>query len=256
MKRGLAVQVGVCLLMAVMQSAFAAEGDVENAGARAWRSVSGEEIQAEFVALKQGAVHLKTGDGAVLKISLDRLSEEDKAVAQELAGSQAPEAPERKTPSWLKDKAEASSATPAAPEILALFGEKLTDGSRRRVETATLSGKQKIGIYFSAHWCPPCRAFTPKLVETRNALQKQGKPFEVVFVSADRTEADMEGYMKEAKMPWPAVPYDNEQRQALKAKFKVSGIPCLVIIDAAGKVLSDDAVGAVGASGVAAYDQW
>ena len=29
---------------------------------------------------------------------------------------------------------------------------------------ADLEGKV-IGIYFSAHWCPPCRGFTPKLVE-------------------------------------------------------------------------------------------
>ena len=26
-----------------------------------------------------------------------------------------------------------------------------------------LEGKKFVGFYFSAHWCPPCRGFTPVL---------------------------------------------------------------------------------------------
>ncbi|KAJ1524214.1 hypothetical protein ONE63_010734 [Megalurothrips usitatus] len=43
-----------------------------------------------------------------------------------------------------------------------------------------------IGVYFSAHWCPPCKAFTPQLVATYNAVRERGHNFEVVFVSSDR----------------------------------------------------------------------
>merc|ERR1712072_275228 len=28
-------------------------------------------------------------------------------------------------------------------------------------------------LYFSAHWCPPCRGFTPKLVEFFSELEKK-----------------------------------------------------------------------------------
>ena len=38
-------------------------------------------------------------------------------------------------------------------------------------------------FYFSAHWCPPCRAFTPKLVEFYNAQEGKKKNFEIIFVS-------------------------------------------------------------------------
>lgn len=33
-----------------------------------------------------------------------------------------------------------------------------------KVATATaVAGAEYIGIYFSAHWCPPCKTFTPVL---------------------------------------------------------------------------------------------
>ena len=35
-----------------------------------------------------------------------------------------------------------------------------------------VAGKHVL-IYFSAHWCPPCRGFTPKLVEFFSELEKQ-----------------------------------------------------------------------------------
>ena len=30
---------------------------------------------------------------------------------------------------------------------------------------SALEGKKIIAFYFSAHWCPPCRLFTPVLAE-------------------------------------------------------------------------------------------
>ena len=30
-----------------------------------------------------------------------------------------------------------------------------------------------IGLYFSAHWCPPCRGFTPVLADTYNKIKRQ-----------------------------------------------------------------------------------
>jgi len=62
------------------------------------------------------------------------------------------------------------------------------------------------GLYFSAHWCPPCRGFTPELAKFYNEMKKKvGDKLEIVFISSDRSEADWKGYF--AEMPWLALPF-------------------------------------------------
>ncbi|NDC80133.1 MAG: hypothetical protein EB090_02505 [Verrucomicrobia bacterium] len=92
-------------------------------------------------------------------------------------------------------------------------------------------------IYYSAHWCPPCRAFTPKLVQWYNKFQPKHKEFQLVFASSDKDEASMLEYMTEMKMPWPAVKFE-ERRESGLDKYASSGIPYLVLIDAEGKDLT------------------
>lgn len=92
-------------------------------------------------------------------------------------------------------------------------------------------------LYFSAHWCPPCRMFTPKLVEWYNGFKPKHPDFELVFVSSDRDQAAMEEYIKGDKMPWPAVKFDQAQSEAFQ-KFGSSGIPYLVLVDDEGKAVT------------------
>jgi nucleoredoxin len=94
-------------------------------------------------------------------------------------------------------------------------------------------------FYFSAHWCPPCRAFTPSLVEFYNEHPGKGKEFEIIFVSDDKDARAMVTYMKEMEMPWPAVGYAMGPRLWDVRKYRGRGIPCLVVVDHQGKVLSD-----------------
>lgn len=95
------------------------------------------------------------------------------------------------------------------------------------------------GLYFSAHWCPPCRRFTPMLTKVYKEVNKESKGFEIVFISFDKSKPDFEGYYNE--MPWLAVPFDDQETiKKLSKKYGVNGIPCLIIIDKDGKVLNDD----------------
>ena len=48
-----------------------------------------------------------------------------------------------------------------------MFGDKLkVDQSGTLGNTEELLKDKVVGIYFSAHWCPPCRSFTPELIKT------------------------------------------------------------------------------------------
>ncbi|KAF5754059.1 putative protein-disulfide reductase [Helianthus annuus] len=119
-----------------------------------------------------------------------------------------------------------------------------------QVAISTLKGK-KVGLYFSASWCPPCQRFTPNLVDIYNELVVKGD-LEIVFVSADEDEESFTGYF--SKMPWLAVPFsDSETREALDKCFKVSGIPHLVFLDESGKLLSDRGVEIIGEYGSDGY---
>jgi len=53
----------------------------------------------------------------------------------------------------------------------------------------------------------------------------------------------MQNYMRELNMPWLALDYQKlESKQAIK-KYAGAGIPCLVLIDSTGKVISDSFAG-------------
>ncbi len=144
--------------------------------------------------------------------------------------------------------------TPLLPADL--FGGELVRADGGRVAADMVADKDIVAIYFSAQWCPPCRTFTPLLVNMANELRAEGKSFEVVFVSSDRSEKDMLAYMKDYGMPWVAVPHRGDVATALAKRYGVRGIPMLVVIDREGNTLSTNGRGDVAAKGAAAFDDW
>jgi len=133
-----------------------------------------------------------------------------------------------------------------------LVGTELMDANGNKVDVKSLQGKI-IGLYFSAHWCGPCRQFTPKLVEFRNANTKD---FEVIFVSADRSAADQQNYMQDSGMKWPAVPYQSEWKAILKERFSIKGIPALIIVDGKGNLISAQGRSELSANSTTALAKW
>ena len=105
------------------------------------------------------------------------------------------------------------------------------------------SGKKYYALYFSAGWCPPCHTFTPKLVNFYNQTHAQHPEFEVIFISSDNSEEDMRKYMEEYKMPFPALRFDAKANTPKIAAYGGPGIPCLVLVNASGKVLADSFAG-------------
>ena len=119
------------------------------------------------------------------------------------------------------------------------FGDKLLTKSGEKSAAEVLSSKKFIGIYFSAHWCPPCRGFTPVLAEFYEAAKEHGVEIEIVFVSSDPDPGSFNEYY--ATMPWTAQLFEERDKKgALANEFGVSGIPMLVILNSEGTVLDVD----------------
>jgi thiol-disulfide isomerase/thioredoxin len=228
---GFAAFLGLSMFLSV------AEGEPT---ARTWTSISGQTIEATLEKSQGGIAYLKKADGGTIGIPKSRLSPADQKVINELAPSKSAQpTPVKKT---------------APQAVTDLFGSDLKNAKKKTVSVDELADKF-IGVYFSAHWCPPCRAFTPRLVAFHKKLRKAGKPFEIVFVSSDRDRKAMYGYMKEMKMPWLALPYGDKHKGALSGKFNVKGIPKLVILSPTGELITENGRGAV-TRGVAAFDEW
>lgn len=138
---------------------------------------------------------------------------------------------------------------PGVWQYISENGGVLADSSGRRVDWRQVRNRtMAIGLYFSAHWCAPCRRFTPVLADWYKAhgggTGKEGTPsagpFEIIFVSADQSQGKFTEYMGE--MPWLAIPYSDGSRDALSSCYGVSGIPCLMTFDSAtGQRLTDSA---------------
>jgi nucleoredoxin len=116
-------------------------------------------------------------------------------------------------------------------------------GDLVRYDDDMLDQKKLIALYFSAHWCAPCRKFTPQLIDYYNRVSPQHPEFEVVFVSWDKSQFGFETYMHETNMPWPAIDYKKLAGKDSIRKYAGEGIPCLVLVDQNGVVVSDSFMG-------------
>jgi nucleoredoxin len=121
-------------------------------------------------------------------------------------------------------------------EFKNILGSEILGKSGNISTDIPLNGKV-LGFYFSAHWCPPCRNFTPMLKEFYNKLKTMGVEFEIIFVSSDKTEQEFNGYYSE--MPWLALPFGDSRIQTLKSMYEIQGIPTLIFVNpTTGEILS------------------
>ncbi|CAF1062696.1 unnamed protein product [Rotaria sp. Silwood1] len=107
-----------------------------------------------------------------------------------------------------------------------------------------------------AHWCPPCRNFTPKLAEIYKRVQSElHEKLDIVFVSHDENENMFNEYFTE--MPWKALSFSDRDRfMTLSKKFEVCGIPSLVVLTPSWDVLAMDGVEEVRSVSEEALRMW
>lgn len=103
-----------------------------------------------------------------------------------------------------------------------VFGDDLFDAEGKPVLQKTVTKKKFIGIYFSASWCGPCRAFTPELIEF---YERNKNKIEIVLVGCDREKEGVLKYMKSHKMPWSAIHMKAEGAKKFATRHQIAGIP-------------------------------
>jgi len=212
-----------------------------SAAVETWTNLDGQKMEAEFIAQKGNYVSFIKSDGARFLYPYEKLSETDRARVDVLTSGKSVAAVADPKSSADPSAAPAAPATATTAFARQLSGKLVTlkGKSLGSAPDALLSGTKVYAIYYSAQWCPPCRAFTPGLIADYKKIKTAHPEFELIFVSSDRDEKSMTNYMVETGMPFPALRFSKDRSNRLLARPEhESGIPNLVFVDGNGKDIS------------------
>lgn len=197
-----------------------------SAASENWTNKEGKTAQLELVEVtgegdaKEGVFKMKNGGKVNIKAA--DLAEDD---AKRLA-------------EWKPAAAEPEAAAGAPSVFDEVLDRNLVmlDGKKLKKHELAAKPTKLYVFYYTASWCPPCQAFTPSLVDFYN--KNKNENFELVLITSDDSEDDMEKYASDKKMPWPQL--KQSKAAAFKKKFAhgVRGIPAVIVCDLEGKIVS------------------
>ena len=126
----------------------------------------------------------------------------------------------------------------------------------QQVEFEALLNKSEITLlYFSAHWCGPCKNFTANfLIPFYEEMKSSGKSLEIVYVSLDKNQEQFNEYYSE--MPWKAFNFSDSRREPLKVQFDVQGIPSLILVNKFGEAVTKQCRKHVEQMAEDAFEHW
>ncbi|MHC5541976.1 TlpA family protein disulfide reductase [Singulisphaera rosea] len=114
-----------------------------------------------------------------------------------------------------------------------------------KVSMEGLKGKVVV-LDFWATWCGPCVAEMPKMKELYAKYHDKGVEF--IGVSLDQPKEmggldKLKNFVSKNEIPWPQYYQGNGWDSEFSKSWGISGIPCVFLIDAEGKLASVDARG-------------
>ena len=214
----------ICVLAGLSSSCFEALAERV-----VWNIAEGKTIKGELIGYYASTVFIDTGNRGTFYIHYSGLDNDG----------------QKRVDEWFQEfrnrrKAEPALVSESESKLTRFLSENLVEWKEGEVQSCEFASKEEpefYAFYYSAHWCGPCRRFTPKLRVFYKTMRMLGyHNFEIVFVSSDTSAKSMAKYMKEEQMPWPAVKYGKRIHNTV-SRYKGSGIPCLVVTDRWGNML-------------------
>jgi len=216
---------------------------------RTYKTISGVPLEASLVEVKKDGknelVVLKADKtNRIYEIPLASLSLADQKFIKTSAASSLAKGKNSNHTGRTATSEESALPAPSGASGFPSLMSKLVAVDGRRVRKSKIKeAPDYYAFYFAASWCPSCSRFTPQLVDYySNNIAFADPRFEIIFVSRDGSKKEMENYMLKMKMPWPAINYADRLREKLRKKYAPSGTPSLVLVDRAGKVISESFV--------------
>ena len=115
------------------------------------------------------------------------------------------------------------------------FNEK--DVTGQPLSSVNYKGKVVL-IDFWATWCRPCVAELPNTLKVYEKYHDKG--FEIIGVSLDDDQAQLEKFLKNNNITWPQF-FDGKGRDnKLALKYGVDAPPTFYLLDQTGKIISTD----------------
>jgi thiol-disulfide isomerase/thioredoxin len=202
--------------------------DVPRANAETWVFKNGQPIEGRLSGVYGSIAVVTSSKGGTRLLSIDQF---DDASLVRIAGFLARSG--NKPSSWAES--EGTIATSLRHRLQIMQAGKMVD-----FDPGTRPEPQLYLVYFGAHWCRPCREFSPHLVESYSRLKElAGDRLELVFVSSDHSYDDQALYAREIGMPWPILKFSDVGSVRPIERWEGPAIPDLIVITREGDLLYD-----------------
>lgn len=111
-------------------------------------------------------------------------------------------------------------------------GFSLTDTDGKTHNLSDYAGKPVL-LDFSASWCNPCRAQMPAIVKLYNEFKDKMQFFTIDHIQGNETVERAFEFKSEEGIVWPLL---LDKTGEVYAKYKISGIPAIMLLDGNGNV--------------------
>lgn len=120
----------------------------------------------------------------------------------------------------------------------------------------SLSGKTRVGIYFTDSASNDCEIFNRSLIDSYEKLQStEFNDFEIVQVTNAKTRIKWRLSLK--NIPWKALPFRDPRNQELRELLGIDSMPSLIVVNVSdGSIITRDGVNEIRKDGKDAIKKW